>query len=100
MCNRAPHKHAAVIKAWADGAIIQYKVREGHWQNTYNNAPSWNDYDEYRVKPEPKPDFVRYAHVEQFSGHQYWCKSEQHKEANVLYTFDGETGKLKKAEVI
>jgi len=100
MCNKIPHKHTAVIKAWADGAIIQYKMLKGEWINVYNNAPAWNDYDEYRVKPEPKPDFVKYARVDRFNGHQFWCKFEQDKGANVLYTFDGETGLLKKAEVI
>lgn len=100
MCNKTPHKHADVIKAWADGAIIQYKLRAGEWREVPNNNPTWNSYEEYLVKPESKPDFVKYAHVDRLSGHQYWCKSEQHKEANVLYTFDGETGKLKKAEVI
>lgn len=96
----APHKHADVIKAWADGAIIQHKVREGEWKTVYNNKPTWNDYEEYRVKPEPKPDFMKYARVDKFSGYQYWCKSAQNIEANVIYTFDGETGKLKSAEVI
>lgn len=26
-----PHKHAALIKAWADGALIQYKDGYGTW---------------------------------------------------------------------
>lgn len=51
-----PHKHAKVIKAWADGAKIQYYFRGGfqqEWRNTM--YPDWNDpYVEYRVKPETK----------------------------------------------
>lgn len=47
--NRTPHKHAALIKAWADGAEIQY------YNNAYNkwkdvDNPSWGN-DTYRIKP-------------------------------------------------
>lgn len=46
-----PHKHAAVIKAWADGATIEYRC---------TLSPTWGVIDEpafqkdveYRVKPE------------------------------------------------
>ena len=105
MCNNVPHKHAAVIKAWADGAKIQVRIPgEGRLSHTWDDLEDepihWYNTLEYRVKPEPKPDFIKYARVDQFSGYQYWCKSEKHIEANVIYTFDGETGKLKKAEVI
>ena len=49
-----PHKHAAVIKAWADGAEIELKVGPGsNWQPT--NKPAWVDCYEYRVKPTPVP---------------------------------------------
>lgn len=44
------HKHAALIKAWADGARIQYKGT-GSWQEV--RTPYWADNVEYRVKPEP-----------------------------------------------
>lgn len=99
MGNRVPHKHAVVIKAWADGANIEFRSSpECTWRDLRLENPSWLTTTEYRVKP--KPDFMKYAHVDGFSGHQCCCKSEQHKEVNVLYTFDGETGKLKKAEVI
>ena len=43
-----PHKHAAVIKAWADGAQIQVLKTNGQWQDLQN--PLWNA-EEYRVKP-------------------------------------------------
>ena len=113
MCNKTPHKHAEVIKAWADGATIQYKVRQGEWMDVYDNDPSWNDWDEYRVKPEPKPDVVTYAHVVGVYEHcrpQVICSSSNNwnadsktsytRLANVKFTFEGGTGKLKKAEVI
>ncbi len=47
-----PHKHAALIKQWADGAIIQVYVNESDgWFDTHSNAPGWYDSREYRVKP-------------------------------------------------
>lgn len=52
VCNncqqRKPHKHAAVIKEWADGAQIETKTING-WQDC--PAPSWQVYNEYRIKP-------------------------------------------------
>ena len=50
-----PHKHAELIKAWADGAEIQWKDADGRWHSVDNNyAIPWNNYIEYRIKPEPK----------------------------------------------
>jgi hypothetical protein len=49
-----PHKHAELIKAWADGAEIQGK----NWNNEWVKVTdiSWDPDFEYRVKPEPKED--------------------------------------------
>jgi hypothetical protein len=47
-----PHKHAAVIKAWADGAEIEYNNTAGKWISTFGH-PTWNNTLEYRVKPVP-----------------------------------------------
>ena len=46
-----PHKHAVVIKAWADGAKIQWRqpLSLDHWFDT--DDPRWNTDIEYRVKP-------------------------------------------------
>lgn len=46
-----PHKHAEVIKAWADGAPIQTKSATGEWIDFDNPSPSWAA-AEYRVKPD------------------------------------------------
>jgi hypothetical protein len=45
-----PHKHADLIKAWADGATIQCKIRgcPDYWKDLVN--PQW-DSKEYRIKP-------------------------------------------------
>ena len=43
------HKHAELIKAWADGAEIQ-RLHLGQWFDC--KSPSWAEYYEYRIKPE------------------------------------------------
>lgn len=48
-----PHKHAALIKAWADGATIQWQDSTGCWR--MENQPIWRADTNYRIKPEPKP---------------------------------------------
>jgi hypothetical protein len=55
---RAPHKHAEVIHAWADGAQIQwrnYAKGEDEWSDhpNYLPPPAWLGTCQYRVKPEP-----------------------------------------------
>ena len=48
-----PHIHAKVIKAWADGAKIQwYNSAIDRWSDIV--TPSWNINYKYRIKPEPK----------------------------------------------
>jgi hypothetical protein len=46
-------KHADLIKAWADGAIIEKNNGMGHWIEV--NKPDWMDWEIYRIKPE-KPE--------------------------------------------
>jgi hypothetical protein len=49
------HKWAKEIKAWADGATIQFSSEFGVWIDIENNVqPEWNKYTEYRIKPQPK----------------------------------------------
>lgn len=47
-----PHKWAKEIKAWADGAEIEYCVLKGKWRTDY--SPTWiiDDEIEYRIKPQ------------------------------------------------
>ena len=47
------HKHSKLIKAWADGAIIEAQAVDGRW--THIAHPSWDDTMKYRIKP-PAPD--------------------------------------------
>lgn len=52
-----PHKHAELIKAWADGAKIQFfDLMTMDWQDT--NNPMWRTHYEYRIKPEPVVTFA------------------------------------------
>lgn len=46
-----PHKHAELIKAWADGAIIEhFRVGFG-WDECSYNTPCWSPETKYRIKP-------------------------------------------------
>ena len=47
------HKHSKLIKAWADGAVIEAQVIDGKW--THIPHPSWDDKLKYRIRP-PAPD--------------------------------------------
>jgi hypothetical protein len=45
------HKHAELIKGWADGAVIEFRdERTDSWRPC--PAPSWYATDQYRIKPE------------------------------------------------
>jgi hypothetical protein len=95
------HKHAELIKAWADGAKIQvcYIESDGsiYWSNREN--PAWDTDRDYRIKPEPKPDWGKLVRIETHNLYRgSWA--EDHHNANLRLTFDGETNKLKSAEVL
>ena len=91
---KTPHKHADVIKAWADGAEVQYRCSaSGDWMPA--TCPGWSHIATYRIKPEPKPDRNVAAWV--FSDGSAMVLT---RDSNVKFTFDGETGKLKAAEVL
>lgn len=53
-----PHKHANMIKAWADGATIEYfdvfnhNNQNDHWAEILN--PNWHKDTQYRIKQIPK----------------------------------------------
>ena len=58
-----PHKWAKEIKAWADGAEIEYKsiYSDDNWVLDYQ--PDWDDdnYD-YRIKPQSKEPQYLYVY--------------------------------------
>ena len=88
------HKHAELIKAWADGAEIEVKKPDG-WEIRF--SPKWHPDNEYRIKPEPKPDVVRYYKVSAYHGLD---KAAGEVYADLKVIWDGETGELKSAEVL
>jgi hypothetical protein len=89
---KTPHKHAELIKAWADGAEIEVQTN-GEWLSI--GKPNWNGSVEYRIKPEQEPDFVRYRSVGEGPGYLV-----PQPDSNLKLTFDGATGELKSAEVL
>lgn len=113
---KQPHKHADLIKAWADGATIQsWSVRADGWVDLVD--PNWAEDIGFRIKPEPAPDVALYLRV----GIEPTAKPKQNNKGfvyeaedivtvlpstysmggdNLQLLFDGETGKLKSAEVI
>lgn len=98
-CNKkTPHVHAELIKAWADGAIIQFEYHCGEWKDTFRNSPQWDVRTNYRIKPEPNPDVVLWGVVDSVG--MYYVGECRGDDDNLRLTFDGETGKLKSAEII
>ena len=91
-----PHKHAELIKTWADGAEIEFRWGDEEWVAT--SYPEWNPEAQYRIKPEPKPDYRRWFVFH----HDRPCIYPHSKEepANIVLIFDGETNELKSAKVI
>ncbi len=92
---KKPHKHAELIKAWADNPLLEFQWRiteKGAWDDV-SGQPSWYEHNEYRIKPELKPDIV-----------QEWYVSPNmstifRDTPNIRLTWDAE-GKLKAAEVL
>ncbi len=88
-----PQKHAKLIKAWADGAEIEYRwLDQSKWCST--STLTWRDECEYRIKP--KPDVVTFECLEINDGDVFFALGKD----NLKLTWCGETGKLKSAEVI
>jgi len=101
---KTPHVHAELIKAWADGAEIEAYQGGGSWKCV--SSPEWNMGTTYRIKPEPKPDVVYYGAFDigdVRSGNRIIdsCFTSMYDAGDdIKLTFDGETGKLKSAEVL
>ena len=88
------HKHADLIHAWADGAQIQGKSAYVDWKDLRH--PTWDGAWQYRIKPEPKPDVVKYL----ICGLKSWVEvDDQVGHECIKIVVDGK-GKLKSAEVL
>ncbi len=109
---KIPRVHAALIKAWADGAEIEGRATHiGKWEVI--KTPRWNPTYEYRIQVEPKPDIHTYAKMSNLPGgypndyndNGFWAHRLQHTKIktpvdNIKCTYDGVTGKLKSVELI
>jgi len=60
------HKWHKEIKAWADGAEIEYRCHLINgwtiWEST--NEPMWGLADEFRIKPQPKEPQYLYVYLD------------------------------------
>jgi hypothetical protein len=55
------HKWHKEIKAWADGAEIEWwNDVHGRWEN--EKEPMWSVVNKYRIKPQPKEPQYLYAY--------------------------------------
>lgn len=73
------HKHCEVIKAWADGAQIQYKDHEsGRWEDI--DYPAWHDATQHRIKPKPLEWY------EQIPSHGVLCWVDDYSKADKIAT--------------
>ena len=100
--NKTPHVHAELIKAWADGAQIQiYNEAMNGWIDIGNrgNIIYWCNGDQFRIKPEPKPDVVRYSWLSP-SGTSGTNSLHYVGQDNIKHVYDGETGRLKSVFMI
>lgn len=79
------HKHADVIIAWANGAEIEIKNADGEWEPMVY-TPTWENWREYRIKPEPKPDIRAMVKVDTVN------------KIHLTFVFDGETKVFKDCE--
>ena len=95
------HKHAELIKAWADGAEIQVKTDDGTWCDIGGFMDWYKEY-EYRIKPEPKSDLTLYFLADKclWSEFPKVIRCQLNNLPNLKMVWDGETGELKNAEVI
>jgi hypothetical protein len=107
--KKAPHKHAEVIKAWADGADIEFRylgsatVGFHVWRSlsqVYGHAVVWAEGFEYRVKPERVVQDVCVTWLNSPNTHIHSVELGENYSSlrNVRFTF--EDGKLIAAEVL
>ena len=109
---KTPHKHAALIKQWADGNEVQWRLRDAginptEWINVNESGfPGWDcGTIIFRVKPEPTPDVVKYVCLDidcatRVTARSNYFSDFAHRCDNLMLVFDGETRELKDAQVL
>ena len=96
-----PHKHAELIKLWADGAEIECLEDCNSWIPV--TKPIWREDWVYRIKPQPKPadlGIMFSVNNLKYQKTQRIVSCDLHNNYNLKLVFDGETGELKSAEVL
>lgn len=106
--QNTPHKHSEFIKVWADNPDTKFQASVPYyvgWRDV--DTPNWHLDNEYRIKPEPRKDLVVFTELKgvvDITRHEFtrslYLTGSQNCLHNLKLTFDGETGKLKSAEVI
>ena len=101
--SKVPHKHAAVIKAWADGARIQFRVADGIWTSysSVSRVPQFSEDIEHRIQPELQSgldsDDLRLEYdIGYKSGGHF---AGLHAVADAALTYAVQTGQLKETSV-
>ena len=84
-----PHKYAAVIKAWADGAEVQYRTNgQAVWQDwvstSYSAIPSFRDDVEWRLKPAPVKLMYRVALLKDAAGYRFVAIETHERAAHIF----------------
>ena len=79
------HNHADFIIAWANGAEIELRNTSGEWEPEVY-TPTWENWREYRIKPEPKSDIRAMVKVDTVN------------KIHLTFVFDGETKEFKTVE--
>jgi|LakMenE18May11ns_1017448.scaffolds.fasta_scaffold9386599_2 hypothetical protein len=81
------HKHADLIKAWADGAEIQVFYNDiMTWGGV--DKPDWHESLSYRIKP--KPPVVRWLWAKEHIGGEWMISPVFRSKEEALKTFDGQ----------
>lgn len=103
-----------MAKAKEDGKVVEFNDDDNGWRQSYVSIETllspecwWAGCEEnnYRVKPDPKPDVVSERRVELFNGsfstHAIFDNNAMSgRPNNIRFIFDGETGEPKSAEVL
>ena len=86
------HKHAELIKAWADGACVQGKDVFGQWVEI---ADIWTG-NEYRIKPEEKKPVVRWLWAYKYCGR--WLQTTDFFESEIAIKQDYPNAEYKRLD--
>lgn len=75
-----PHVHAELIKAWADGAEIEYQYehdKQLYWTSA-GSSPNWLPEIKYRIKQQPKKKVTRWLWAYKYPRDVHWLLSSRY----------------------